>query len=160
MSVLIQGYQLREIAFGVQVTKAAQTLPQTTTSTLFTVAGGAVLVTSLLGVVQGAAIQSTDPVLTIGTAPTTGTLEVAGIATSTSLASAEIGTWLTVAPSSGLPGALVVMGTPGKGGNAVYLGAPFVVSAGTITWSTGASKTGKIAWYLSYVPLDNGGSVS
>lgn len=160
MSIIIQGSQLRTIAFGQQVTKAAANLPQSATATLFTVSGGAVLVTSLIGLVSGTAIQSSDPVLSIGTAPTTGTAETSGIATTTVLTSAEIGTWLTVAPSSGLPGALVVMATAAKAGNTVYLPAPFVVSAGTITWTTGASKSGKIAWYLSYVPLDNGASVA
>lgn len=160
MSVIIQGYQLREIAFGVQVIKAAQAMPQTQTLDLFTVSGGAVLVTSLLGLVSGVAIASSDPELTLGTAPTVGTAEVAGIASSTALTSAEIGTWMTVQPSSGLPGALVVMATAAKAGNSVFLPTPFVVSAGYITWTTGASKAGHIAWYLTYVPLDTGASVS
>lgn len=160
MSVIEQGYQLRGLNYGTQVIKAAQSLPQSTTSTLFTVSGGAVLVTSLFGLVSGVAIQSSDPVLSLGTAPTTGTAETSGIATTTVLTSAEIGTWITVGASSGLPAGLVVMATAAKAGNTVFLGTPFVVSAGTITWTTTASKTGKIAWYLTYVPLDTGASVS
>ena len=160
MSVIIQGYQLREIAFGVQVIKAAQAMPQTGTANLYTVAGGSVLVTSLLGLVSGTAIQSSDPELTLGMAPTVGTAEVAGIASSTALTSAEIGTWITVGGSSGLPAGLVVMATAAKAGNTVFLGTPFVVPAGYITWTTGANKTGHIAWYLTYVPLDTGASVS
>jgi hypothetical protein len=156
MSVIIQGYQLREIALGVQVIKAAQALPQTATGNLYTVAGGAVLVTSLLGVVT-TAIQSTDPVLSLGTAPTTGTAETSGIATTTSIASAEIGTWLGVQSSTGAAGALV---NGGHAGNPLWITAPFVVPAGTITWTTTASKTGQIKWYLTYVPLDTGASVS
>lgn len=157
MSVIIQGYQLREIAFGVQVLKAAQALPQTATATLFTVSGGAVLVTSLLGLVSGTAIGATATNLSLGTVPTTGTAESAGIATATAITSLEIGTWVGVQASSGAAGALV---SGGHAGNAVYLPAPFVVSAGTITWTTSASDTGKMAWYLTYVPLDTGASVS
>lgn len=158
MSVLIQGYQLRELAFGTRVTKAAGSLPQTTTATLFTVTGGNVIVTSLIGEVT-TLIQSSDPVVTIGCGTPTigGTLDVDGIATSTTLASAEVGTLVTVQPSSGLAGALVVGSLAGA---AIYLPTPFVVSAGTITWSTGASKTGAMKWYLTYVPLDDGASVA
>jgi hypothetical protein len=157
MSVIIQGYQLRELALGVQVIKAAQALPQTATANLYTVAGGAVLVTSLLGIVSGTAIQSTDPVLSLGTAPTTGTAETSGIATTTSIASAEIGTWLGIQSSTGAAGALV---NGGHAGNPLWITSPFVVPAGTITWTTTASKTGAIKWYLTYVALDTGASVS
>lgn len=156
MSVIIQGYQLREIAFGVQVLKAAQNTPQTATADLFTVAGGSVLVTSLLGLVT-TVTPSTVNTLALGTAPTTGTAETAGIASATSIASQEAGTWLATQASSGAAGALVV---GGHAGNALFLPAPFVVSAGFITWTTTGSATGQIAWYLTYVPLDTGASVS
>jgi hypothetical protein len=156
MSVIIQGYQLREIALGVQIIKAGQNLPQTATANLFTVSGGSVLVTSLLGVVS-TVIQGTDPGLSLGTAPTTGTAETSGIATTTSIASAEVGTWLGVQASTGSAGALV---NGGHAGSAVWLSAPFVVPAGTITWTTTASKTGAIKWYLTYVTLDTGAAVN
>lgn len=156
MTAIVQGYQLREIAFGTQIIKTPAALPQSATSTLFTVAGGSVLVTSLLGLVK-TVIQSTDPVLSLGTAPSVGTAETSGIATTVSIASAEAGTWLGVQAASGLGGALV---NGGHAGNSVSVAPPFVVSAGTITWTTGASKTGAINWYLTYVPLDTGASVS
>ena len=160
MSTILQGYENRQLLLGAQVTKGPVTLPATTTGTLFTVTGGAVLVTSLIGLVT-TAVQSSDPVLTLGTAPSAGTLEVAGIASTTVLTSAEVGTWVTVGQSAGLPAALVVMATAAKAGNAVFIGgATFVVSAGTITWSTGATKTGAFKWYLTYVPLDTGAYVS
>lgn len=159
MSVLIQGSQLRTIAFGQQVIKDAANLPQTATADLFTVSGGAVLVTSLIGIVT-TAIAASDPELSLGTAPTTGTAETSGIATSTVLTSAEVGTLITVGSDGGLPTDLVVMATAAKAGSTVFLGTPFVVSAGSITWTTGASKTGAIKWYLTYVPLDAGASVS
>jgi hypothetical protein len=155
----IQGSQLRRLLLGNQVLKSALTLPQTATGTLFTVSGGAVLVTSLIGVVS-TVVQSSDPVLSLGTAPTTGTAETSGIATTTVLTSAEVGSIVTVGSSAGLPTALVVMATAAKAGNAVFLGTPFVVSAGTITWTTTASKTGAFNWYLTYIPLDTGASVS
>lgn len=161
MGNFIQGTQLRTLQMGNLVTKAAQNLPQSATATLYTVAGGAVLVTSLIGVVT-TAIASSDPVLSLGTAPTTGTAQTSGIATTTVLTSAEAGTLITVASSAGLPTGLVAMATAAKAGSAVFttLADSFVVSAGTITWTTGASKTGALKWYLTYIPLDDGASVS
>lgn len=165
MSVIIQGSQLREIAFGVQVKKAAQTLPQTATADLYTVSGGSVLVTSLFGQVSGTATGATATTLKLGMKPTVGTAESAGIATAEAITSLEIGTWI------GVQAASVVSGTPdtytiGKlavadhAGTTMFAPVPFVVPAGTITWTTSANDTGKIAWYLTYVPLDTGASVS
>src|ERR1700748_88705 len=105
MSVLIQGQQLRALAYGQRASKAASALPQTATGTLFTVTGGLVLVTQPLGVVT-TAIQSTDPVLSLGIAPTVGTAQTSGIASTEVLSSAEIGTPVSLADAS------VVAGTP------------------------------------------------
>lgn len=159
MSVIEQGYQLRALIFGTQVTKAAAALPQTATATLFTVSGGSVLVTLLLGEVSGTAIQNQACTLALGTVPTTGTASSTGIATATAITNKEAGTWVAPQASSGAAGALVVGGNAGA---ALFLQAPmaFVVPAGTITWTTSASNTGKMAWYLNYVPLDTGASVS
>ena len=160
MSVLLHGYQLRAINFGVQVIKTAQAFPQTATSSLFTVAGGICLVTSLFGIVT-TVVAGTDPQLTLGTAPTSGTAEVAGIASSTALTSAEVGTFITVQPSSGKPGALVVMASAAKAGNAVFLPSTgLLVNTGTITQTTSASQTGAVSWYLTYIPMDTGASVT
>lgn len=161
MANFIQGAQLRTLQMGNLVTKAAGNLPQSATATLFTVSGGAVLVTSLVGVVT-TVIASSDPVLSLGTAPTVGTAQTSGLATTTVLTSAEAGTLVTVASSAGLPTALAVMATAAKAGSVVFtsLSDAFVVSAGTITWTTGASKTGAMKWYLTYVPLDDGASVA
>jgi hypothetical protein len=156
MSAIIQGYQIRTLMFGVQVVKAAQVLPQTATATLATVSGGAVLVTSMLGLVT-TAIGATATTLALGTAPTTGTAATGGIAAATAITSKEAGTWVTPIVNAGLGGALVVCA---NGGTVPYLTTPFVVSAGTITWTTSASDTGQMKWYFTYVPLDTGAALS
>jgi hypothetical protein len=156
MSVIIQGYQLREIAFGSQVIKTAVAFPQTATGTLYTVASGNVLVTSLFAILTTA--TTTDPQITLGTAPSNGgTAETAGIASTTALTSKEVGTWLGVLAASGKAGALVV-GT--ASGSALWATTPFVVAPGTITITTAASEGGAATWYLTYVPLDTGATVS
>lgn len=160
MSTQIQGYQLRELLLGTQIIKLAQTFPQTGQSTLFTVAGGFCMVTSLFGRVS--TVLTTDPVLTLGAVPSTGTHEYAGIATTTVMTSAEVGTIVAVTSSAGLPTALAVMAEPAKAGSAVFLSNTLglVVNTGTIVQSTGASEGGAIDWYLTYIPLTTGASIS
>jgi hypothetical protein len=156
MSVIIQGYQLRIAQFGAQVIKGPLTLPGGTTGTIATVAGGAVLVTTMLGLVT-TATGATATNLSLGTAPTLGSAQTAGIATNGAVASLQAGTWLGALVNAGAAGSLVVGGTAG---NALFLPTPFLVSAGTITWTTSATDTGAIKWYFSYVPLDIGASLS
>ena len=157
MSVIIQGYQLREIAFGVQVIKSAQAVPQGATGNLYTVAGGNVLVTSLIGQVS-TVIGSTSSNLSLGTAPTVGALDTDGIGTATAFASTAAGVFIVPLVSSGLGGAIAIGSLPGS---VAFLPAPFVCAAGYITWTTSADPVGgAITWYLTYVPLDTGASVS
>lgn len=156
MANYIKGAVLRETQFGFLVTKSALALPQTATSTLYTVAGGNVLVTGLLGVVS-TATGSTVTTLSLGTVPVTGTAEAAGIATAVAITSLEAGTWVGVLASSAKAGALAVGSDAGK---AIFLQTPFAVPPGTITWTTSASDTGAMSWYLTYVPLDTGATVS
>ncbi len=159
MSTIIQGYQLRTLLLGDQVIKTALTLPASTTGNLYTVAGGNVLVTSLLGVVT-TVVQTQACTLSLGTAPTVGTAKVAGIAAAESIESVEVGGWVGAAASAGLAGNLAVSGAGADAGNVVYVAIPFVVAPGYITWTTSATNTGAMTWYLTYVPLDTGASVS
>lgn len=229
MASLTQGYQLRTQLAGLQVLKAAQALPQTTTATLFTVTGGMVVVTSLVGLVSSS-LGATTTNLSLGTAPTVGTAQTAGIANLTAVASLAAGTTLmapingssaistpsvpastvaqsnpnpftakvvitggtmtnvsvngvtqgtgagtylvpafgtitltyTVAPTWAWTNARTLSTAPGAGISSFGLrpASGFTVNAGTITWTTDASDTGQVAWYLTYVPLDTGASVS
>ncbi len=155
MATFIQGQQLRLIEYGYQVLKAAQTLPQTATSTLFTVTGGRVIITSLVGTVS-TAIQNQACTLALGTVPTTGTASSTGIATATSIINLEAGTHVYLPQTKG---ALTVNGNAGAAAQ-MFAGAAYVVSAGTLSWTTSASNTGAISWALTYLPLDTGAAVS
>jgi hypothetical protein len=162
MANFIQGYQLRQMNLGNQVVKLAQAFPQggPGTATLFTVAGGLCLVTSLVGIVS-TVVASTDPVLSLGMAPTAGTAQTSGIATTKSLLSAEVGTLVTVAgAATGLPQTLTVMTTAAKAGSTVFPGQGFVVMTGTITQTATTAVTGAIDWYLTYLPVQTGASIS
>lgn len=156
MSTIIQGYQIRTEQFGVQVIKAPQNLPQTATATLATVSVGAVLVTSILGLVT-TALGATATNLSLGTAPTVGAASTSGIATATAVASTPIGSWIVPVQNAGIGGALAIGATAGV---APFLPTPLIVSPGTITWTTSANDTGQIKWYFTYIALDNGASLS
>lgn len=158
MTAIVQGYQLRTIQFGPQLIKGPSTPPNSgSTSPIATVSGGAVLITSMLGLVT-TVLSGTTGAIALGTAPTTGTAETAGIASAGVVGGNEVGTWLVPLVSAGAGGALV---TGGHAGNAVFLSTPFLVSAGTITWTTSvATMTGQVKWYFTYVPLDTGAALS
>jgi hypothetical protein len=157
VSVIIQGYQLRAVQFGAQVIKGPLTLPASTLGTIATVAGGSVMVTSMLGLVT-TVIQTQACTISLGITPTGGSSAPAGIATaSASISAMAVGDWLVPLVSGGVGGALVLSGGPG---NAVFLSPPFIVGAGAITWTTSATNTGAIKWYFTYVPLDIGANLS
>jgi hypothetical protein len=155
VTTILQGQQLRLVEYGFQVLKANQALPQTATSTLFTVTGGRVIITSLVGTVH-TAIQNQACTLALGTVPTTGTASSTGIATATSIINLEAGTHVYLPQTKG---ALTVNANAGAAAQ-MFAGAAYVVSAGAVSWTTSASNTGAFDWALTYIPLDTGASVS
>lgn len=159
MASFLQQKDVRLITLGKQVIKLAQVPPNSGSSAnLFTVAGGSVIVTSLIGHVS-TAMSGTTGAIALGAHPTVGTEKTAGIATAGVIGGAEVGTFLTPIASSGLAGALVVSAL--FAGNSPFLANPFLVNAGVIEVTTSvATMTGAIDWYLTYVALDDGASVS
>jgi hypothetical protein len=165
MANFVKGYQLRELLYGVQVLKAGQVPPNSGSSaTLFTVAGGMVLVTSLVGRVS-TVLSGTTGAISLGATPTVGAAgaQVAGIASATVVGGGEAGmAYAVVATIAGAPTTLSNGGASGVAGKSPFLAqSAFVVQAGIVTVTTSvATMTGAIDWYLTYVPLDTGASVS
>lgn len=165
MANFIQGTQLRTLLQGNQVTKVAQTPPNSGSSaTLFTVAGGMVLVTSLVGRVS-TVLSGTTGAISLGATPTVGAAgaQVAGIAAATVIGGGEAGAaFAVVATIAGAPTTLANGGASAVAGKSPFLAqSGFVVNAGIITVTTSvATMTGAIDWYLTYIPVDNGASVS
>ncbi len=153
MSVLDPSAGLAKSVLGQKVTRSAALLPQTTQAAIFTVAGGKVLVTSLIGEVVTAMPATTNTLKVTGN-PTSGT--DVDWTTATSPASKEAGSVISLPVTAG--GALVVANA--GGGNAV---APtgFVAQIGTIDLVTsGSAATGTVKWTLTYVPIDTGATVT
>jgi hypothetical protein len=154
MSVLIQGDQLRSLLCGVKVQRATAALPQTSTSTLFTISGGKILVTSLVGEVttviqtQADATKLTfDPTDAGATQDLSATLDITADAVGTLYS-------LTGTPATAMQDALNFLPS-----NKV-LAQPLVLKPGSILLDCAASNTGSVKWDLCYIPLDNGASVA
>jgi hypothetical protein len=153
MPVLLRGYGQIQ---GNQITKAAQGLPATTTATLFTVAGGTVLIEWLVGFVT-TAIQNQACNLSLGNTPTGGSAASTSLATATAITNKPVGSLFIPAFSSGVgTAAIVAQAVQDQAGSAQS----FIVPAGTITWTTSATNSGQIAWYLNGLPVDSGATVS
>lgn len=165
MANFIQGSQLRTIEFGNQVVKAAQVPPNSGSSaTLFTVAGGMVLITSMVGRVT-TVLSGTTGAVSLGATPTVGAsgAQVAGIAAATVIGGGEVGATFAVAATiAGAATTLANGGASAVAGKSPFLAqSAFIVQAGIITITTSvATMTGAIDWYLTYLPLDTGASVA
>lgn len=149
MSTLIQGSQVRSLVLGSRVEKATGTLAAAT-SALFTVSGGKVLVTSIVGEVTTAITVANSYKLQHN--PTTGT-------TKDLCAATDIGTTDTPAGNllgfQGLTGDSILTGP----GAVPTIKQSIVLTAGSIE-QVSAGTDGAITWVLTYVPLDDGASVT
>lgn len=153
MSVLIQGPQIRQILLGTKVDRATATLPQTTQAAIFTVAGGRILVTGLIGEVT-TVMGATATTLKVTSNPTAGT--DVDLTSATAVTSKEVGSQFTLPNASA--SALVVNNA--GGGGQLPSHNPYIVPVGTLDLVTSASDTGSVKWSLTYVPLDDGASVT
>ena len=140
------------ISLGVHAVKASATLPASTVQNLFTIAGGRVLVTHLIGEVT-TVVQSQACNLKVSSDPTTGS--TVDIASNLDINAFEAGAILVVEGDG-----TALIGTSAGAGFAPALNAlPFVLPIGTVTITTSATNTGASKWDLWYFPLDDGASV-
>lgn len=156
MANFINGTQQRLLHMGLKVEEPAAVLPATATAHLFTVSGGRVIVTGLVGQCT-TVCTSTATTVSVGVTPTSGTASTTGLCTATAVTSSEVGTLVSL--PSGAKGALVVGANAGAG---VQVQGPggYVVQPGTIDITTSATNTGAFKWTLTYIPLDDGASVT
>lgn len=145
MANFIEGSQLRRLNLGNgPVSTASGTLAEATTPTLFTIAGGEVLITALWAKVTTAITVANT--VTVQANPTTGDTSaiVAGDLGTTDTAAGTVLGW---EPDSA---AWVRNGPP----------ASAVVSTGTVELdSAGTSVDGAMTVYCTWVPLTNGATL-
>jgi hypothetical protein len=152
MSNMQDPIAFRKALLGITVTRAAAALPQTAQAAIFTVTGGKVLVTSLVGEVTTIIQAQATTAQFVGN-PTTGT-DVNWSNATADLNAKEVGSTITL-PATFAGTALANT----AGGNGLPLGTGFIAYTGTIDFKTGASSTGALKWLLTYVPLDDGAAV-
>ena len=153
MSTFVKNQDVRTIALGINVSRAAAVAPTVAQSpqNLFTISGGRILVVSLIGEVT-TIFSATAYTLKITGAPTAGTA-VDWSAVSASLANLEVGGKLS------LPAAAATALVSGNAGGVIAKQAAWVAAIGTITATGSATQTGALKWDLTYVPLDVGAQV-
>ncbi len=141
--------QLRNAELGFRVQGAAKTVPQNATQTVFTVAGGRIMIGLLYGLVT-TVIAGTTPAAKYVATPTTGTAnDMSGAGTITA---AEVGSMfvVTLVKATALIVATAASGSqtgPGLGGQ--------IVAPGTIGFNVSAADaTGAVQHTLFYIPLD------
>lgn len=135
--------------YGIKVERAAGNLAQTGNLTLFTVAGGRVLLTTLVGVVT-TVIQAQADAVKLQTLSTTGSIATDLCAT-VDLNAAAVGNLYGI---TGTAATAAVLGSNVPQMNEV------IVAAGIIRMNAAASNTGQMSWLCTYVPLDAGATVT
>jgi hypothetical protein len=143
---------------GVQVSTATVVIPQTVVSpgtTYFTVAGGYVLITGLIGAFTVSVGGAVSP--NIFFTPTAG--GSANINAGAAITAFVAGDCLTI---DGLLTDAWVPASAGHGSTCVMFskaGLGIICGPGTLGWITGASVTGNWNWTLWYIPLTSGATV-
>jgi len=144
----------RELALGVRVNRASAILPASTVSTPYwTVAGGRILITCLIGEVT-VLFDATATTVLFSAVPTVGTAtNICGASAST--ANKEVGGFFCL-DGTAITTALQSTNA-GNGGGAVMR--PVLVAVGTIDCVTANTNVGAAKWTLYYLPFDDGATV-
>lgn len=146
---------VRTAVLGLKVERATAALPAGTLGNIFTVSGGRVLLTMLVGevtTVLGAGANT----ITIGTAPTVGTGSATALGGSATITTAAVGSHFAATFASG---SAVVVDTSTQSGVLIPT-AGILVDAGSVTITTTATVTGSVKWTLTYIPVDDVATVA
>jgi hypothetical protein len=149
----------RQLILGEKVDKATGTLANGTT-TLFTITGGRVLITSLIGRVTTAVGATTSNAKLVYNPTAAGTSF--DLCTAVDIASDAVEQTYHLASTStdAAPGALIVTGAVGQAIPGV-LAFPMVLQAGTIEQNLSADPVGgAITWSICWAPYDDLGSLA
>ena len=136
---------------GIRVDRAIDTLPQTAAEDLFTVIGGRILMTCIVGEVT--TVLGAVGNLTLEHNPT-----AAG--TTTAISTAAAGGALEAGSLISIEGTAATATTLAVGGAVAIQSKPLAVTPGTIAVRTSASDTGSVKWSLWYIPIDDGAYVT
>lgn len=147
----MDGYALTQVYYGVRSDKATAVLPASTTGTIFTVAGGRVIILALIGEVT-TIIQAQATTLKMVSTPTVGS--AIDLCTTADLSALEVGGRVA------LPGAVGSALTKQNAGGLALQNVNLLVPAGTIQLTTVATSTGSVKWSCWWIPFDQGATLS
>jgi hypothetical protein len=151
MATGIPGRAALAAAKGSKVSRATDTLPQTTAEAIFTIAGGRVILTSIVGEVT-TAVQNQANNMKLTSNPTAGTsVDMCAVL---NVAADEVGCLYSI---TGTP-ADALIGT--NAGLVPDMAKSQILPIGTIDLDCSASNTGSVKWDLTYIPLDAGATVT
>ena len=135
---------------GIKVERPLATLPATTATAYFTVAGGRVLITGLVGEVTTVIQTQANNTKWVAN-PTTGTsVDMCAVL---DISADEAGCLYGI---TGTP-ANAMVGT--NAGLTTMMATGIVVNIGTLDLDCAATNTGATKWTLFYVPIDTGATV-
>ena len=147
MSSPIDDKMWEVLDLGRKVEKASAAITGISTKTIFTIVGGRVNITALVGEVATTNLQGQANAMTIDVDPTVGAAGALGTSIETN--GAVIGTTFSI---TGNPADAIIKNT----GVATGCKQPCILPAGIITYATAASSTGEMKWTIWYKPVDVG----
>lgn len=158
MSTGDSGAAFLKANFGLKVSRATATLPQTAAQNIFSVTGGRVLLTGIVGEVT-TVLQALANNTKLTAAPTVGTaVDLCAVVDVTGL---EVGGKLGLAPSvSATPFSLALAKQTAGAVPYGFTQRGIVLAVGNLALNCAASATGSIKWDLTYIPLDTGAAMA
>ena len=153
MSDYLDGKAFRKLQLGRKVDRATATLPQGTSAAIFNIAGGRVLVTTILGEVT-VAIGGANATKLVGN-PTVATAGDTDLCATADIDTCDVGDLLAI---TGTPGDALLVAH--KGAVQTMLVKGVVLQTGTLDLDCAGSVTGSVKWTLFYVPIDDGAYVA
>lgn len=141
---------IRKSKLGKIVERDTATLPQTTAGSLFTIAGGKVLITAIVGEVTTIIETQANNTKLIAN-PTTGTS--VDMCTVLDTSADEVGCLYGI---TGTP-ANALIGT--NAGLTPAMAKGLILNIGTIDLSCASSNTGAIKWTIHYIPIDENATI-
>ena len=141
------------LALGFRVDRAAASLPQTAQTDYFTISGGRVLVTMIVGEVTTLIqTQANDTKLVFNPTDAGASQDLCAVL---SITADAVGTMYHI---SGTPADALRDNLNFARGT--LFAAPLILKPGTIALDCAASNTGATKWSLWYIPLEDGASVA
>lgn len=150
MSQLHPLESMRQLILGERVDRATDTLPESTDEALFTIAGGRVMITSIIGEVTTVIqTQANNTKLKFNPSATGADVDLCAVL---DITAAAVGTLFGITGdfSDAMVAQVLCLETDS------LLERPIVLSEGAIEIDCAATNTGSVSWTLTYIPIDDG----